>query len=161
MAASASHYALQLDLNKPFGSWHVVILPLPLALDFDAALWRRFSGEARIERLQRDTALLRKYLNTYRRLFEGGCIRGLIRMRTGQDIDRSLPRQQWQKHLLPENPGGDQYLNDQRPVPARDPHPASGTDIAFLRQVLGYFEIALRGLLLDARNPVGHIAFVE
>src|SRR5258708_249365 len=44
---------------------------------------------------------------------------------------------------------------------AGDSYPTSGFYIALLRQILGDLEVAFWRLLLDAGDPVGHIAFVE
>jgi hypothetical protein len=83
--ASGSRYALRSDLNKLFAPRNLVALPLPLALDLDAALRYWLSGEPQIERLQRVAALIQKCLHAHGSLFIGGRIRALIRMGTGQD----------------------------------------------------------------------------
>src|SRR5271156_1081666 len=155
-------FAVLLDLNELLSTRHAVVLPRPLALYLDPVLRRRLAREARIDRLERIAALLRKHFDLDRGLLERRRIRRVVCVRSGQDVDRTLGRRELRQiHLIAKHAFGDQYLDLQRTVTAGDTHPPPRLDVSVLRQFLGDLHVPLRRLLVDTGHAVGHVALME
>src|SRR5579862_6836477 len=127
----------------------MIVGSLPFPFDLHPDLRSRLAGVAEVERFQWVRPLLRKHVDLHCGLFEGWCIRRLIRMRSGQNIDGAFLREQREIDLFPLHPSGDKHLDDERSMTAGDTHPSSGLDLAFGSKLRRDLQEALGCLLMD------------